>query len=51
MPKLELNEMMTKGEMLERVLNDLKRVGGIEASAVVSRDGLLMASDFSWHLT
>jgi len=32
-------------EMLEKVLTDLKRTGDIEASAIVSRDGLLMASD------
>ncbi|MEE8167658.1 MAG: roadblock/LC7 domain-containing protein [Candidatus Hydrothermarchaeales archaeon] len=32
-------------EDLEKVLAQIKRVGDIEASAVVSRDGLLMASD------
>jgi len=31
--------------MLEKVLTDLRRTGDIEASAIVSRDGLLMASD------
>ena len=39
--------MTTTKEMLEKLLNDLKRTGNIEASAVVSRDGLLMASDIS----
>ena len=39
--------MTTTKEMLEKLLIDLKRVGNIEASAVVSRDGLLMASDIS----
>ena len=37
--------MPTTKELLEKVLKDLKTAGGIEASAVVSRDGLLMASD------
>lgn len=37
--------MSTTKEILEKLLSDLKKVGGIEASAVVSRDGLLMASD------
>jgi len=32
-------------EVLEKVLIDLKRTGDVEASAIVSRDGLLMASD------
>ncbi|MDI6888231.1 MAG: roadblock/LC7 domain-containing protein [Methanocellales archaeon] len=36
---------MTTVEMLEKVLTDLGRTGDIEASAIVSRDGLLMASD------
>jgi len=31
--------------MLEKVLTDLRRTGDIEASVIVSRDGLLMASD------
>ncbi len=39
--------MSTVKEMLEKLLGDLKRVGNIEASAVVSRDGLLMTSDIS----
>lgn len=29
-------------EALEKVLTDLKKVGGVEASAAASRDGLLM---------
>ncbi|MDY6864361.1 MAG: roadblock/LC7 domain-containing protein [Halobacteriota archaeon] len=37
--------MSTVKNMLDKLLDDLKRVGNIEASAVVSRDGLLMASD------
>lgn len=32
-------------EDLEKVLAQIKRTGSVEASAVVSRDGLLMASD------
>jgi hypothetical protein len=36
---------MTPTEMLEKVLTELKRTGDMEASAIVSRDGLLMASD------
>jgi len=31
--------------IIEEVLGDLKKVGGISASAVVTRDGLLVASD------
>ncbi len=31
--------------MLEKILNDLKLLGGIEASVVASRDGLLIYSD------
>jgi uncharacterized protein len=37
--------MPTTKEMLEKILKDIKVTGGIEASAVVSRDGLLIASD------
>jgi hypothetical protein len=36
--------MTTIREMLEEVLKDLETTGDIEASAVISRDGLLMAS-------
>ncbi|MBN2488383.1 MAG: roadblock/LC7 domain-containing protein [Methanosarcinaceae archaeon] len=32
-------------EMLNKVLVDLKKVGGVEASVVASRDGLLIASN------
>jgi hypothetical protein len=38
-------ELTTIKERLWKILSDLKQVGDIEASAVVSRDGLLMASD------
>ena len=38
---------MTATEMLEKILNDLKHIGGIEASAVASRDGLLIFSTVS----
>ncbi|RLI71779.1 hypothetical protein DRO97_09530 [Archaeoglobales archaeon] len=37
--------MVSLREMLEKVLKDLKAVGDVEASAIVSRDGLLIASD------
>ena len=37
----------TKKEQLEKILSDLKKVGGIINSAVVSRDGLLVASDLT----
>ncbi len=37
--------MTTTVELLEAILHDLKRAGEVEASAVVSRDGLLIASD------
>ena len=36
--------MTTIKEMLDTVLKELERAGGITASAVVSRDGLLMSS-------
>ncbi len=39
--------MATVKEMLEKVLDGLRSVGDIEASAIVSRDGLLMASDIA----
>lgn len=38
---------MTTTEMLEKVLNDINSVGGVEASAVASRDGLLICSTIS----
>lgn len=34
-------------EMLEKILKDLKSTGDVEAGAVVSRDGLLIAADIS----
>lgn len=37
--------MVSLREMLEKVLKDLKVAGDVEASAIVSRDGLLIASD------
>ena len=36
---------MLRSEKLGEILRELKKIGGIEASAVVSRDGILMASD------
>jgi len=36
--------METKAQSLEKILDDLKKVGGIELSAIVSRQGLLMVS-------
>ncbi|MGQ9582930.1 MAG: roadblock/LC7 domain-containing protein [Thermoplasmatota archaeon] len=36
---------MLRSEKLGEILRELKRTGGIEASAVVSRDGILLASD------
>ena len=32
-------------EMLDKILSDTKKVGGVEASVIASRDGLLMASN------
>ena len=36
--------METKAMMLEKILGDLQAVGGIELSAIVSKQGLLMVS-------
>lgn len=36
--------METKAKMLEKILSDLQAVGGIELSAIVSKQGLLMVS-------
>lgn len=36
--------METIASMLEKILSDLEAVGGIELSAIVSRQGLLMVS-------
>ncbi len=35
---------MTTIEMLEKILKDINTIGGVEASAVASRDGLLICS-------
>ncbi len=37
--------MATIAESLEKILSDLEAVGGIELSAIVSRQGLLMVSN------
>ncbi len=36
---------MTTVEVLEKIMADLKNTGGIEASAIASRDGLLIYSN------
>lgn len=36
--------MKSTSNLLEKVLTDLKKVGGVEAAAVASRDGLLLNS-------
>jgi hypothetical protein len=41
--------MATTKELMEKVLKDISKAGDVEASAVVSRDGLLMAADFEHH--
>jgi len=33
--------------LIKKVLHDLKKIGGIDSSAVVTRDGLLVVSDIS----
>lgn len=38
---------MTMKGLIDEVLKELKAVGGIESSAVITRDGLLVASDTS----
>lgn len=40
----------TKKEQLEKILSDLKKVGGVKGSAVISRDGLLIAADLSQNV-
>ena len=35
---------MTTIEMLEKILRDINTIGGVETSAVASRDGLLLCS-------
>ncbi len=42
--------MASLREQLEKILKDLKAVGDIEASAIVSRDGLLIAADISHNV-
>lgn len=42
--------MVSLREQLEKILKDLKTVGDIEASAIVSRDGLLIAADISHNV-
>ncbi len=39
--------MASLRETLERILKDLKSIGDVEASAIISRDGLLIAADIS----
>ena len=43
----EISTGTSTAKMLDMVLSDLKRTGGIEASAIVSRDGSLITSDIS----
>lgn len=38
---------MTTTEMLEKILNNINNIGGVEASAIASRDGLLICSTIS----
>ncbi len=38
---------MTTNEMLEKVLRDINNIGGVDASAIASRDGLLICSTIS----
>ncbi len=40
---------MLSKEKLEKILNALKNIKGIEASAVVTRDGLLVSSTLMHH--
>ena len=42
--------MPTKKEQLETILNGLRKTGGVKGSAVISRDGLIVASDLSEHV-
>ncbi len=42
--------MASLREQLEKILKDLKTAGDIEASAIVSRDGLLIAADISQNV-
>ncbi|HEY9206842.1 MAG TPA: roadblock/LC7 domain-containing protein [Candidatus Methanoperedens sp.] len=38
---------MTTTEILDEILKDLNNIGGVEASAIASRDGLLISSNMS----
>lgn len=38
---------MTTNEMLEKILKQVNNIGGVEASAIASRDGLLICSTIS----
>ncbi|MDI6640146.1 MAG: roadblock/LC7 domain-containing protein [Methanocellales archaeon] len=40
-----MSELTTTREKLEKILADFKHASDIEASAIVSRDGLIIASD------
>lgn len=37
--------IVSNNKMLEKILSDLKQMGGINASSIASRDGLLIVSD------
>lgn len=39
--------MANIANMIDKILADMKKVGGIESSIIASRDGLLIASDIS----
>ncbi|HLB69962.1 MAG: roadblock/LC7 domain-containing protein [Candidatus Methanoperedens sp.] len=41
---------MTKTEMLEKILRDINNIGGVEAVALGSRDGLLICSTMAQNL-
>jgi len=45
--KHDPGKMETTAERLEKVLADLKRTRAVQSSAIVSREGLLMASNIS----
>ena len=45
--KHDPGKMETTAELLEKVLADLKRTRAVQSSAIVSREGLLMASNIS----
>jgi len=38
---------MSTTEILEKVLDEIKNIGGVEASAIASRDGLLIYSNIT----